>query len=113
MLVASLVFLAGGTAALWLLGGPSDHPVVPETTANGVTTDRFALVAEGMEPSDVAEILGTPARETTSLAEGFAWPEPDDTCWYYPSADRTREYQVCFVDDTVVTRGSYLVTGKG
>jgi hypothetical protein len=73
----------------------------------------FALVDEGMQPSEVADLLGEPARRTRSLAEGLAWPEPKDTCWYYPSADQGREYQVCFVAGALMTRGSYPVTREG
>ena len=64
-----------------------------------------------MRPADVAAVLGRPSRRTASLAEGFAWPEPKDMCWYYPSIDRLREYQVCFIAWRLVTRGSYPVMG--
>ena len=71
----------------------------------------FARLRDGMRPEAVAEVLGRPARRTESLAEGYAWPEPKDMCWYYPSIGRLREYQVCFIAWRLVTRGSYPVTG--
>jgi hypothetical protein len=86
---------------------------VPTRGAEGVTAAKFALVVEGMRPIEVADLLGSPVRRTSSLAEGLAWPEPKDTCWYYPSVDRRREYQVCFVTGRLMTRGSYMVTGEG
>jgi hypothetical protein len=71
----------------------------------------FASVGEGMRPADVAAVLGRPSRRTVSLAEGYAWPEPKDMCWYFPSTDRLREYEVCFIAWRLVTRGSYPVMG--
>ena len=82
---------------------------VSRPTPHAITAEQFARVGEGMRPADVAAVLGKPSKRTTSLAEGFAWPEPKDVCWYYPSTDRLREYQVCFIDWRLVTRGSYQV----
>jgi hypothetical protein len=106
----ALLVVAGGSLA-WVLA--AEDPLRPAIASDGsVTDERFALVDVGMRPSEVRDLLGTPDRETTSLAEGLVWPEPEDTCWYYGSGDRAREYQVCFVDDSVITRGSYLVPGS-
>jgi hypothetical protein len=105
------LLLAGGFAA-WLVGRPSDD-ISQSASATAVTSERFALVEVGMEPPEVTELLGPPDRETTSLAEGLAWPEPEDTCWYYRLDGSAREYQVCFVHDAVITRGSYLVPEEG
>ena len=84
---------------------------VAESLPPSITDEMFARVREGMRPAAVAAILGQPARRTESLAEGYAWPEPKDMCWYYPAIDRLREYQVCFIARRLVTRGSYPVMG--
>jgi hypothetical protein len=85
----------------------------PQMAPTAITDELFARVDEGMRPAEVAAVLGRPSRRTTSLAEGFAWPEPKDVCWYFPSVDRLREYQVCFVAWKLVTRGSYPIAGGG
>ena len=82
---------------------------VSRPAPHAITAEQFARVGEGMRPADVAAVLGRPSKRTASLAEGFAWPEPKDVCWYYPSTDRLREYQVCFIAWRLVTRGSYQV----
>lgn len=109
-LVGSLLVLIVGVAVAAATIGRSEEspagsvPVTPET---------FGLVREGMSGPDVADVLGEPVRRTASLAEGLAWPEPEDACWYYGSADGRREYQICFVAGAVKTRGSYPVVPEG
>lgn len=89
---------------------PEGLPASP-VERTGVSAGEVARVESGMRPVEVRAILGRPARRTESLAEGYAWPEPKDVCWYYPSREESREYQVCFIQWRVVTRGSYVVTG--
>ena len=84
---------------------------VAQSGPPSITNEMFARLRDGMRPRAVAAVLGRPARRTESLAEGYAWPEPKDLCWYYPSVGRLREYQVCFIAWRLVTRGSYPVTG--
>jgi hypothetical protein len=85
----------------------------PEAPTDGFSGGSFSRVLEGMSPSEVEALLGRPSREVVSLAEGYAWPEPEVTCWYYPTLDATREYQVCFIEREVSTVGSHLVGGGG
>jgi hypothetical protein len=96
-------------------GGARSRPDQPAAVVepNPVTDDAFALLRGGLRPTEVRALLGNPSRRTVSLAEGFAWPEPTDVCWYYPSIDRLREYQVCFIQWKLVTRGSYAVERGG
>jgi hypothetical protein len=111
-IVIAAVLLCTSAAVLWQASGSSEDPRGMQRSSEGVTDAMFDLVDEGMAPNQVASLLGSPSRRMTSLAEGLAWPEPPDTCWYYRSTDRTREYQVCFVAGALVTRGSYPVNGK-
>jgi hypothetical protein len=77
-----------------------------------VEPGRFAMVRDGMTPSEVRGLIGRPATTTTNPAEGLQ-SEPLATCWHYTSADRIHAYSVCFVDRLVVTRGAYLMEGSG
>lgn len=104
-----LVLIVAAAVAAIAIGGSEE----PAATSVPVTPATFGLVVEGMSGSGVVDVLGEPTRRTTSLAEGLAWPEPEDTCWYYASADGRREYQICFVADAVKTRGSYPVVPEG
>ncbi len=70
--------------------------------------EAFALVVAGRTTAQVEADLGVPVRTVTSLAEGYAWPEPTVVCWYYSAADLIREFQVCFIADQVVSWGSYV-----
>jgi hypothetical protein len=84
-----------------------------DVPAHGFSVAGFLDVRSGMIPSRVRELLGRPSRTTESLAEGFAWPEPADACWYYARVDATREYQVCFIGGRVRTHGSYPIVPRG
>ena len=103
-----LTVLTIGTLA-WADLRPPSTVDVAQSGAPSITNEMFARLREGMRPADVAAVLGRPSKRTASLAEGYAWPEPKDVCWYYPSTDRLREYQVCFIAWRLVTRGSYQV----
>lgn len=106
--VASLVLLTASTALVACTTQLTDgRRGTAKSDADGITAAMFTLVVEGMRPTEVLDVLGAPTRRTVGLAEGFAWPEPKDTCWYYPSVDRLREYQLCFVAQRLVTHGSY------
>lgn len=113
VVVASILLVAAGATLSACTSRESGDQPGTTSTARGITRAMFALVNEGMHPTEVADLLGEPARRTKSLAEGLAWPEPKDTCWYYRSADQRREYQVCFVAGALMTRGSYPVAREG
>jgi hypothetical protein len=83
----------------------------PDVAIDVISGGSFSRIVGGMRPAEVEAVLGRPAREVVSLAEGYAWPEPPVTCWYYASLDATREYQVCFIEHEVTAAGSYLVQG--
>jgi hypothetical protein len=109
VVVVLLSMLTAIGSVAWTEWRPLVAVHVSRPAAHAITDEQFARVGEGMRPADVAAVLGRPSKRTTSLAEGFAWPEPRDVCWYYPSIDRLREYEVCFIAWTLVTRGSYQV----
>ena len=80
----------------------------------GTSLERaFLLTGPGMRPAEVRALLGDPSRRTVSLAEGYAWPEPKDVCWYYRSDDLPREFQICFISGRLASRGSYPIPTGG
>lgn len=113
-LVSIAIVLVALTAIGTLAWADLRPPLMVGVARNGppsITNEMFARLRDGMRPEAVAAVLGRPVRRTESLAEGYAWPEPKDMCWYYPSIGGLREYQVCFIAWRLVTRGSYPVTG--
>jgi hypothetical protein len=93
-----------------------DDPLGPghastDPTRGLTTTSRFELVHEGMRPGEVRALLGLPATRVRSIAEGLAWPEPDEICWEYGSSSQPIAFQVCFVDGRLVSASAYPVEG--
>jgi hypothetical protein len=107
--------LAVAVALLPLLGvvawhaGQAGHPA-PDVRPHMVGAHPgagFARIVAGMRPADIRALVGPPSQRIESKAEGFAWPEPKDVCWYYPTAYPARGYQVCFIDHEVASHGSF------
>jgi hypothetical protein len=112
-LEASFLAMIGVAVAIVVLLVAFDRFIdsEPARTVGRVEPSRFALVRDGMAPSEVRALIGPPATTAVNPAEGLR-SEPPATCWHYIAADQMRAYSVCFVDRLVVTRGSYLMEGS-
>jgi hypothetical protein len=111
-LIGIAVLACGLTAAALLRGGATSDP--PGSSDRGeITASRFELVRPGMSRGQVVALLGPPASRARSLAEGLAWPEPEESCWDYGSTSDALAFQVCFVDGRLISASAFPIEGEG